>query len=324
MSSLTRLIAASGFTLAGLIGGAQAQSAQPGSCLFTHFKTKSPACVDQVLGLSAGLAPGAFNAGMPPIGFLAEIFLRSPTERARILAAPADRGAIIYILTALLRAGLTEEAERLAAQTNGGSILGSLKAMRLSTLPGITAAGTVAAKDTELLAGAYGASGNRRYLDVLLTTFEGADEKAAGIGLRLGLLTSKWGASFAPAGHRSQILKNFCAEYDCKAKPPETVRILGIMAVYGAVSTIAREDAGTKKVLEAAFAKRKPLKAILAAEQASLNNYSMALTVSRLLTGGAGENVAAREAALRSIETYEAFGPLPQALPGADTAAAQP
>lgn len=324
MLSLTRLIAASSLALAGLVGQAEAQSAQPGSCLFTQFKTKSRTCVDQVLGLAAGLGPGAFHAGIPPIGFLAEILLRSPTERARILAAPGSPGASIYVMAALLRAGLTEEAERLAAQTNGTPILDGLKAMRMSTLPGIVAAGTVAAKDTELLAGAYGASGNRRYLDLLLGTFDDTDEKAAGIGLRLGLLTARWGASFAPAGHRSQILKNFCGAYDCKAKPPETVRILGIMATYGTLSTIAREDAGTKKRLDAALAKRKALKAILAEEQASLDNYGMALTVARLLTGGPGENAAAREAALRSIETYESFGPLPQALPGADTAAAQP
>lgn len=324
MPSVTRLIAAVGLTLTGLIGQAEAQTAQPGSCLFTHFKVKSPDCADQVLGLSASLSPGAFDPGMPPIGFLAEVFLRSPTERARILAAPDRPGSGVFILTALLRAGLTEEAGRFAADAKLQSLFERMRALPMATLPEITAAGTVAAKDTEFLVGAYGASGNRRYLDLILTAFDGADEQTTGIGLRLGLLAAKWGAAVAPAGHRSKIFQNFCTRVGCKAKQPEAMRILGITAAYGAVSTIARDDPNTQKALDAAFAKRKALKAILAQEQAYLTNYDMALTVSRILTGGPGENVAAREAALRSIETYESFGPLRQALPGADTAAARP
>ncbi|WP_342150188.1 hypothetical protein [Methylorubrum sp. SB2] len=324
MSSLTRLIAASGLALAGLVGGAEAQTPQPGSCLFTQFKTKSPGCTDQVLALSSGLSSGTFNVGMPPIGYLAETFLRSPTERARILAAPGDKGAVVFVLAGLLRAGLTEDAERFAAATESGSLLQRLKAMRLLTLSDITEAGFTTAKDYEFLAGAYGASGNRRYLDLILTTFNGIDEKSAALGLRLGLLTVKWGANAAPAGHPSKILRNLCGQIDCKVNPIEAQRILGLVAAYGAVSTIARADAGTKKLLDASIGKHKALKAILAKEQAYLSNYVAALTVSRILTGGPGENVAAREAALRSIETYESFGPLPQALPGAATAEARP
>lgn len=325
MPSVARLIFTVGLlALTSLIGQAEAQTAQPGACLFTHFKTKSPACADEVLGLSASVSPGAFDPGMPPIGFLAEVFLRSPTERARILAAPDRPGSGVFILTALLRAGLAEEAGRFAADAKLQSLFERMRALQMATLPEITATGTAASKDTEFLAGAYGASGSRRYLDLILAAFDGADERDAAIGLRLGLLTAKWGAAVAPTGHRSQILRNFCTQVDCKAKQPDAMRILGLMAAYGTVSTIAREDAETKKVLDAAFAKRKALKDILAAEQAYLTNYGTALTVARLLTGGPGENVAAREAALRSIETYESFGPLPQALPGADAADARP
>src|SRR3569623_1941423 len=94
-------------------------------CMSSYYRTKSRACLDKVLAQFRQTAPRGPTDTM--IGFLAQLFMDSPGERARILASEPSEGVRQIAVFSLYEAGLTDEAQKFAAANKLGALSDKLR-----------------------------------------------------------------------------------------------------------------------------------------------------------------------------------------------------
>ena len=287
---------------------AVAQAETPGSCSASYYKTKSSACVDDVVGRATNLPAHMRGPSSDIVGFLGEVFRVSPKEKQRVLSAEADRITRAVEIMSLHRAGLDEDASRLATESG---LSGDYERLRAARLPTIAAAKpTVGPGENDLLIGAYSASGERNYLTRILDNFNGVDDTMAADAMRLASLLGKFGQSFAPKDHRSTIVANACAKYSCKADRANFMRLLTLTTGLWAVRSVAANDTGAKAVLDDFFTQRPKLKATFVTEQNAFGNYlTLLIPLMTLKDDAPGTNQDTFAAMKASVDAYERLEP---------------
>ena len=145
-------------------------------CMSHYYRSKPADCIDSTLS-QLRTATRSKSDPSTVIGFLAQLFVTSPAEKARILNdEPSD-----YIrsvdLVALHRAGLAEDARQFAEKYQLSALLGKLQASRLAPLATVIPSSTPA--DNDLLIGAYMASGDTAFITRILQNFSSADDGMA-------------------------------------------------------------------------------------------------------------------------------------------------
>jgi hypothetical protein len=130
------------------------------------------------------------------------------------------------------------------------------------------------------LIGAYMASGDKAFIQRILENFSGADDGMASDAMRMGYMNSKFGPNLTPKGREENVMARAgCAKYQCKTDPAKFLRVLTLSSAFWALQSLAQGDDGIKKTFAGFFARDTRLKNLLAAEQATFENYLTALAV---------------------------------------------
>ena len=252
--------------------------AEDQNCMNDYYRTRIPACVDAVLSQFGQPVPGTTSEPSAVVGFLAQIFITSSTEKQRILSSASTVFVKWVDLLALQRAGLTEDARKFADENRLAAVLQRLESNHRPPLAEVRPLSIPA--DNDLLIGAYMASGDTGFIERILGNFSSLDDSSASDALRMGLMTSKFGPTFTPKGRENVMSPASCAKYQCKADPAKFLRLLTASSAFWALQSLAQRDDGIRKTFSGFFARDARLKNLLAAEQAAFGNYIAALAMS--------------------------------------------
>ena len=249
------------------------------ACMNDYYRAKLPACVDAVLSQFGQMAtaPGKMSEPSAVVGFLAQIFITSPTEKQRILGSAFPFMVKWVDLLALHYAGLTDEARKFAEENRLATAHQQLETRPRTPLA--TVRPTAKPADNDLLIGAYMASGDIVFIDRILANFTGAEDGTASDALRMGLMNSKFGPSLTPKGRENVMAPAACAKYQCKTDPAKFFRVMTLSSAFWALQSLAQHEEGIKKTFSGLFARDARLKNLLAAEQAAFGNYATALAM---------------------------------------------
>jgi hypothetical protein len=305
---LGRLIRTNAFvTVALTFFGLCPAGAAEQDCMSSYYRTKSPACVDEVIGRIGRLPPNAKRDLF--VGFLAQVFRDSPQERERILRGETSGLVKVVALMSLYVAGLDEEAKRFATAINLQATIEKLALrpsptlddIRPSSLPG----------DNDLLIGAYMASGNTAFIQKILSNYTSADDGMVSDGLRIGFMMSKFGPNLTPKGREPVTMQAACTRYQCKTDPTKLYRIMTLSSATWALQSLAAKDSGIKKTLVDFFEVDARLKSLSAAERRAFGNYLAAIVAVTALQNGhnAAEQDRAFTAMSKAASIYENLGP---------------
>jgi hypothetical protein len=275
-------------------------------CMASYYRTKSPACIDGIL-TEFRQAP---RAGFDPntlIGFLAELFRRSPQERDRILSAePSDYFKSVHLVS-LYRAGLPDEAEKFATQNNLSALADKIRATHLPTLEAVSPSSTPA--DNDLLVGAYMASGDTAFIQRLLENYSSADDGMVSDGLRIGFMISKFGPNLTPKGRDAVMTQAACEKYQCRSDPTKLRRVMTLGTALWSLQSLSQQDDGIKKTLSNFFANDTRLNRLFAIEQNAFANYlTVIIPLTALKELPAGNLGPGYEAMRKSAEIFEKLG----------------
>jgi hypothetical protein len=246
-------------------------------CLTSHYRAKSPACVDDVLAQLRQMPPNPRSEPSTIIGFFAQLLKASAQERERILKADLSGNAKTVILVSLYRADLVDDAKKFAAANNLSTPpenvritrLVALDALKPSSIPG----------DNDLLIGAYMASGNTALIQRILENYSSADDAMASDGFRLGLMMSKFGPGLAPKGRNPVTAQAACAKYQCKEDQTKFLRVMTLATALWSLQSLSGQDDGIKKTLSDFSARDARLKNLYATEQTAFGNYVAAIAI---------------------------------------------
>jgi hypothetical protein len=178
-------------------------------CMTNYYRAKAPACLDEVLAQIRQMPPNARAEPSAAIGFLAQIFKDSPRERERVLKGELSDNVKSVVLNSLYRAGLPQDAQNFATANNLSVPPENLRATRLVALDAVKPSSIPS--DSDLLIGAYMASGNAALVQRILDNYSTADDAMAGDGFRIGLMMSKFGPGLAPKGRNAVTTPAACA-----------------------------------------------------------------------------------------------------------------
>jgi hypothetical protein len=247
-------------------------------CMADYYRTKAPGCVDSVLSQFRQAAAGSKADPSTIIGFLAQLLVVSPEDKQRILNDESSDHVRSVHLVALYRAGLLDDARRFAEKHQLAALLQKLETTRPASLAVVRPSSTPA--DNDLLIGAYMASGDTAFIQRILENFSGADDGMASDAMRMGYMNSKFGPNLTPKGREENVMARAgCAKYQCKTDPAKFLRVLTLSSAFWALQSLAQGDDGIKKTFAGFFARDTRLKNLLAAEQATFENYLTALAV---------------------------------------------
>ena len=275
-------------------------------CMSHYYRSKPADCIDSTLS-QLRTATRSKSDPSTVIGFLAQLFVTSPAEKARILNdEPSD-----YIrsvdLVALHRAGLAEDARQFAEKYQLSALLGKLQASRLAPLATVIPSSTPA--DNDLLIGAYMASGDTAFITRILQNFSSADDGMASDAMRLGFMQSKFGPNFAPKGREAVMAAAACEKYQCKTDRARFLRVLTLASAFWALQSLGRQDDGIEKTFAGFFERDARLKLLRAGEEAAFGNYLTALTVFSVFkpdqAGDADQTVTSMNKAALAYENLE-------------------
>jgi hypothetical protein len=246
------------------------------NCMNDYYRSKPAGCVDSTLS-QLRTATRSKSDPSTVIGFLAQLFVTSPAEKARILDnEPSD-----YIrsmdLVALYRAGLLDDSRRFAEKYQLTAELQKLEASRPAPLATVIPSSIPA--DNDLLIGAYMASGDTGFIARILENFSSADDGMVSDAMRLGFMQSKFGPSFTPKGRDNVMMPAACEKYQCKTDRAKFFRVLTLSSAFWALQSLGRQDDGIKKTFAGFFERDARLKNLLAGEGAAFGNYLTALAV---------------------------------------------
>jgi hypothetical protein len=276
------------------------------NCMTDYYRNKPAGCVDATLS-QLRTATRTKSDPSTVIGFLAQLFVTSPGEKARILDnEPSDYVRSVELM-ALHRAGLADDARKFADKHQLSALLGKLEAGRLAPLATVIPSSTPA--DNDLLIGAYMASGDTALIARILENFSSADDGMVGDAMRLGFMSSKFGPGFAPQGRDNVMATAACAKYQCKSDPAKFFRVLTLSSAFWALQSLGRQDDGIRKTFAGFFERDARLKNLLAGEEAAFGNYLTALTVFSVFksdqAGGADQTVTSMNKAALAYENLE-------------------
>jgi hypothetical protein len=246
------------------------------NCMNEYYRSKPAGCVDVILS-QLRTATRSKSDPSTVIGFLAQLFVMSPAEKARILDnEPSD-----YIrsvdLVALHRAGLPDDSRKFADKYRLTALLQKLEASRLAPLSSVIPSSTPA--DNDLLIGAYMASGDTAFIARILENFSSADDGMVSDAMRLGFMNSKFGPSSTPQGRENVMMPAACEKYQCKTDRAKFLRVLTLASAFWALQSLGRQDEGIKKTFDRFFEDDARLKNLRAGEGAAFGNYLTALAV---------------------------------------------
>ena len=241
-----------------------------------YYRSKPAGCVDSTLS-QLRTATRSKSDPSTVIGFLAQLFVTSPAEKARILDdEPSDYIRSVNLM-ALHRAGLAEDARKFADKYQLSALLGKLEASRLAPLATVIPSSTPA--DNDLLIGAYMASGDTAFIARILENFSSADDGMVSDAMRIGFMQQQ----IRPEPH-AERRDNFmapaaCAKYQCKTDRAKFLRVLTLSSAFWALQSLGRQDDGIRKTFASFFERDARLKNLRAGEQAAFGNYLTALTM---------------------------------------------
>lgn len=270
------------------------------------YKTKSPECIEQIIGVLRRSPPPKSDPNTA-IGFLAELFRSSPDTRATILAQSSTQYEQAAELLALLRAGLPDDARSFAKANGLVGLLTNLQSSgvkQIASMPRARSPG-----ENDLLIGAYMESGNVAFIRSVLANFADATEQMTADAIRMGLMMSKFQNMAAP-GREPAMVKAACARYNCKTDGRQMQRLLAMSTAFWALSSLSRTDAGVRGELSKVFGDDPKLKKTLAVEQTAFGNYVLMFAVFSGLKGGREnpEQERAYVGIVQSLDTFENLG----------------
>jgi len=254
-----------------------AAGATDSNCMNDYYRTKLPDCVDAVMSQLRQTVPGPKSDPNTMIGFLAQLFAKSPEERQRILGGESSPYVRAVDLLALYRAGLPDDARKFADENQLAPMFAKLEATRPAPLATVRPSSNPG--DNDLLIGAYMASGDTTLIERILENFSGLDDDTVSDALRMGLMTSRYGPSLTPKGRSNVMGPAGCAKYQCKTDPAKFLRVMTLSSAFWALQSLAQRDEGIKKTAANFFANDPRMKTLLTAEQAAFGNYIAALTM---------------------------------------------
>jgi hypothetical protein len=280
----------------------------PQQCMTSYYRTKSPACLDEVLGQIRQMPANTRAEPSATVGFLAEIFRSSAPERERTLKSELADNAKSIVLNSLYRAGLPQEAQKFAAASNLAVPPENLRATRLIALDAVRPSSIPA--DNDLLIGAYMASGDTDVIRRILANYSSADDAMAGDGFRVGLMMSKFGPGLAPKGRNPVTVQAACAKYRCKEDQTGLLRMMTLGTAFWSLQSLSGQDEGIKKTLSDFIEGDPRLKGFFTAEQTAFGNYVAAIA---LVTAFADDHKEADRAQMyeqmdKSASIYENLG----------------
>ncbi len=271
-----------------------------------YYRSKPAGCVDATLS-QLRTATRTNSDPSTVIGFLAQLFVTSPAEKARILDNEPSDYIMSVELMALHRAGLADDARKFADKHQLSALLGKLEAGRLAPLATVIPSSTPA--DNDLLIGAYMASGDTAFIARILENFSSADDGMVGDAMRLGFMSSKFGPGFAPKDRPNVMATAACAKYQCKSDPAKFFRVLTLSSAFWALQSLGRQDDGIRKTFAGFFDRDERLKTLRAGEEAAFGNYLTALTVFSVFkpdqAGDADQTVTSMNKAALACENLE-------------------
>lgn len=251
-------------------------AAADANCMNDYYRSKPAGCVDSILS-QLRTATRTKSDPSTVIGFLAQLFVTSPAEKARLLDdEPSDYIRSVNLM-ALHRAGLAEDARKFADKHQLSALLGKLEASRLAPLATVIPSSSPA--DNDLLIGAYMASGDTAFIARILENFSSADDGMVSDAMRMGFMNSKFGPTYTPKGRDNLMGPAGCAKYQCKTDPAKYLRLLTLSTAFWALQSLSQQDDGIRKTSGGFFERDKRLKILLAGEQAAFGNYLTALTM---------------------------------------------
>ena len=276
------------------------------NCMSDYYRNKPAGCVDSTLSQLRTATRSNSNPSTV-IGFLAQLFVTSPAEKARLLDnEPSDYIRSVDLM-ALHRAGLAEDAQKFAGKYQLTALLQKLEAGRLAPLATVVPSFTPA--DNDLLIGAYMASGDTALIARILENFSSADDGMVSDAMRLGFMNSKFGPSATPKDRPNVMTPAACAKYQCKTDPAKFFRVLTLSSAFWALQSLGRQDDGIKKTFAGFFERDARLKKLLAGEGAAFGNYLTALTMFSVFkpdqAGDADQTVASMNKAALAYENLE-------------------
>jgi hypothetical protein len=274
-------------------------------CLAGYYRTKSSACIDDVLELLRHTPP---NAREPNniIGFFAKLFQDSPQERERILTTePSDYVKSIELI-GLYRAGAVDDAQTFVAANNLSAMSEKLHAMRLQTLDSIRPSSIPA--DNDLLIGAYMASGDTVLIQRILDNYSSADDGMVSDGFRMGLMMSKFGPELAPKGREKVMMQAACTKYQCKVEPTKLLRVMTLATAFWSLQSLGQHDDGIKKTFSNFLAHDARLKNLFMIEQVGFGNYLTLVLPLAVLKDAPGLDHENYAAIVKSVSSYENLG----------------
>lgn len=276
------------------------------NCMATYYRSKSPACVDEVIAQIEKMP--ALPKGDPNtiIGFLAQIFMTSPEARERLLKAEPSHILKSMEVLSLYRAGLLDDARKIAGNSAASA---ELDAMHIPLLRDVTPSSYPG--DNDLLIGAYMASGDTALIARILSNFSSADNEMASDALRFGFMTSKFGPNLTPKGREPVMAQAACAKYQCKTDPAKMYRIMTLSTAIWALQSLSTTDDGIRKALADFFGSDARLKGLFDAERVAFGNYLAAIAgVAVLQVGVRGEEQERAFAAMtKAASAYENLEP---------------
>jgi hypothetical protein len=251
-------------------------AAADANCMNDYYRSKPAGCVDSILS-QLRTATRSKSDPSTVVGFLAQLFVTSPAEKARIL----DNELSDYIrsvdLVALYRAGLLDDARKFSDKYQLTALLQKLETGRPAPLAMVRPSSTPA--DNDLLIGAYMASGDTAFIERILENFSSADDGMVSDAMRLGFMNSKFGPSFTPKGRDNVMASAACEKYQCKTDRAKFFRALTLSSAFWALQSLGRQDDGIKKTFAGFFERDARLKNLLAGEGAAFGNYLTAIAV---------------------------------------------
>ncbi len=218
------------------------------NCMSDYYRSKPAGCVDSILS-QLRTATRSKSDPSTVIGFLAQLFVTSPAEKARLLDnEPSDYIRSVDLM-ALHRAGLAEDARKFADKYQLTALLQKLEAGRLAPLATVIPSSTPA--DNDLLIGAYMASGDTALIARILENFSSADDGMVSDAMRLGFMNGKFGPSFTPKERQNVMAPAACEKYQCKTDPAKFFRVLTLSSAFWACSRWADRTTASRKHLRA-------------------------------------------------------------------------
>ena len=293
-----------------LMGTPSATLAAPdATCMATFYQTKDMACINTILDKLRDSADSWANSprSVPyaPTGFLAEVFRDYPKEREHLLHQNVPDPFKSLYLTALLYAGLSDDAKQYAQHMGWSGGDEKLRRGVLPTLEQVRPRSNPA--DNDLLIGAYKASGNTDYITAILDNYATADDGMASDALRIGLVSGQFGLRLTAPGRPDAMATAACTKYHCKSDAKDFLRLMTLATAFWSLHSLAQHDDGIRSSLDSFFDQHRHLRELLAAERTAFASYITLLSASAGITDN--------DAISSSLSTYEHFGSPKDAFP---------